>query len=51
MGKTKTSEKSLEATPNLEDMELEEESLEVTQTGVNVTLEEEELGESGTTGV
>ena len=50
MGKTKISEKSLEATPNLEDMEQEEESLEVTQTGVNGTLEEEELLESGTTG-
>ena len=50
MGKTKISEKSLEATPNLEDMEQEKESLEVTQTGVNGTLEEEELLESGTTG-
>ena len=49
-GKTKISEKSPEATPNLEDMEQEEESLEVTQTGVNGTLEEEELLESGTTG-
>ena len=43
MGKTKISEKSLEATPNLEDMELEEESLEVTQTGENVTPEEDKL--------
>ena len=41
--KTKISEKSLEATPNLEDMELEEESLEVTQTGENVTPEEDKL--------
>ena len=50
MGKTKISEKSLEATPNLEDMGQEEESLEVSQTRVNGTLEEEELLESGTTG-
>ena len=49
MGKTKISEKSLEAKPNLEDLELEEESLAVTQTGVTVTPEEEELLESGTT--